>query len=69
MEFVILHATATSVRAHNLNGHFRKELEIIIFPTRLSLPCMLIGLCDAYMFSHTERELRCSTELPLVQAI
>ena len=44
MEFVILHATATSDRAHNLNGHFRKELKIIIFPTGLSLACMLIGL-------------------------
>ena len=51
MDFVILHATATSDRGHN--GHFRKEIEILIFPTGLSLTCSLI--CAVYIYSATLR--------------
>ena len=66
MDFVILHATATSDRAHN--GHFRKEIEILIFPNGF-ITCMIFDLCRVYIFCHTEKEIQCSTELPLVQAI
>ena len=39
MDFIILHAAATNDRAHNHSGHFRKEIEILIFPNRFTT-CM-----------------------------
>ena len=61
MDFVILHATATSDRVV-------KEIEILIFPNGF-ITYMLFDLCGVYIFCHTEKEIQCSTELPLVQAI